>query len=91
MAESKEKFPEHQNPLPQNEDIEKQKYELRKKAEQARKNSIPGEQLITLLSGEEKMAIAVKFILEKIKKSKLPARCEEKLKELVEAQLTRNK
>jgi hypothetical protein len=56
MAEPKDSNIEHISAIPFNEEIEKQKRELRKKAEELLKNIIPGEQEITLLSGEKKMA-----------------------------------
>ena len=70
MAESKEKFPEHQSAIPHNDDIEKQKHEARKKADELRKNQMPGEQIVVTLSGEEKMAKDLNFAeqLEEIKR-----------------------
>lgn len=52
----KESNVEHINLIPHNDEIEKQKQEYRKKAEEARKNFVPGEQIITTISGEKKKA-----------------------------------
>ena len=57
MAETRDTSPEHQGMIPHNQDVEKQKYEARKKAEELRKNFVPGEQMITTMSGEKKKAM----------------------------------
>ena len=58
MAEpKKDSNIEHIPPIPFNEEIEKEKRLRREKAEELLKNLIPGEQMITLLSGEKKMAM----------------------------------
>jgi len=56
MAEEKKGYIEHSNPIPVNEEIEKQKRERFEKELELRRNQNPGEQLVTTLSGEEKMA-----------------------------------
>jgi hypothetical protein len=49
------------------------------------------EKLANKPTGENKMATAVKYVIDAISKSKLPAMAEDKLKEMIEAQLAHDK
>ena len=56
MAEQKDKSPDHVSVVPFNEEIEKEKRERFEKELELRKGQNPGEQIVTLLSGEKKIA-----------------------------------
>ena len=61
MAEQKDKSPEHISVIPFNEEIEKQKKERIEKEFELRKGQNPGEQIVTLLSGEKKIANSLTY------------------------------